>query len=272
MMSSASLTHTNGWQRWFQPSTKRRIEATRSPTLGKLPRRIAWRVMIAKNTSTRFIQLAEVGVTCRWTLGCLASQALIVAWVWVPSLSSTRCSCRRGQALATSLRKARNSAWRCRSKHWSVTRPVATSNAANRVVVPCRTSSWVRRWGLPGRSGRLGAVRESAWIWRFSSTQTTMARSGGCRLQVQADDVADLGVQLGVGGELERLGPPGLEVMLAPHAGHGVVADPQLVGQQPGRPVGDPQVLGWRGQRGGQDLGAPLGADGLGPARAGLVV
>jgi hypothetical protein len=29
-------------------------------TLGKLPRRIAWRVRIAKNTSTRFIQLAEV--------------------------------------------------------------------------------------------------------------------------------------------------------------------------------------------------------------------
>ena len=63
----------------------------------------------------------------------------------------------------------------------STTLPVATSNAANRVVVPCRTSSWVRRSGLPGPSGRLGVVRERAWIWAFSSTQTTMARSGGSR-------------------------------------------------------------------------------------------
>jgi hypothetical protein len=37
MMSSASLTHTNGWQRSFQPSTKRRMAASRSATLGKLP-------------------------------------------------------------------------------------------------------------------------------------------------------------------------------------------------------------------------------------------
>src|SRR5206468_8880029 len=59
MMSSASLTQTKGWQRWFQASQKRPMAATRSATLGKLPRRIAWRVMIAKNTSTRFIQLAD---------------------------------------------------------------------------------------------------------------------------------------------------------------------------------------------------------------------
>ena len=84
MMSSASLTHTNGWLRWFQPLTKRRMAAIRSGTLAKFPRRIAWRVMIAKNTSTRFIQLAEVGVKCRWTRGCLASQALTLGWVWVP--------------------------------------------------------------------------------------------------------------------------------------------------------------------------------------------
>jgi hypothetical protein len=84
MMSSASLTHTNGWQRWFQPSTKWPMAAIRSGTLGKLPRRIAWRVMIEKNTSTRFIQLAEVGVKCQWILGWRASHALTAAWVWVP--------------------------------------------------------------------------------------------------------------------------------------------------------------------------------------------
>ena len=51
-----------------------------------------------------------------------------------------------------------------------------------------------------------------------------------------------------------------------------MVADPELVGQQPGGPVGDPEVLGrWR-QGGGQDLGAAVASDGLGAARAGLVV
>ena len=65
MLSPASLTHTNGWLRSFQPTTKRRMAATRAATLAKLSRRIAWRVMIAKNTSTRFIQLAEVEVKCR---------------------------------------------------------------------------------------------------------------------------------------------------------------------------------------------------------------
>jgi hypothetical protein len=49
-------------------------------------------------------------------------------------------------------------------------------------------------------------------------------------MQVQADDVADLGFQLRVGGELEGLGPPWLEVVLGPHPRHGVVADPQLLG------------------------------------------
>ena len=91
------------------------------------------------------------------------------------------------------------------------------------------------------------------------------------RVQVQPDDVADLGFQLRVGGELEGLGPPGLEVVVAPDAGHGVVTDAELVGQQLGRPVGDPQVLRRWGEGGSQDLGSTVGADGLGPARARLV-
>jgi len=59
--------------------------------------------------------------------------------------------------------------------------------------------------------------------------------------------------------------------VVAPDAGHGVVATAELGGQQPGRPVRDPEVLGWWGEGGGQDLGSPVGADGLGPARARLV-
>jgi len=59
-----------------RPSTKRRVAATRSPTLAKLPRRIARRVMMETNTSTRFIQLAEVGVKCRGTRGMLGEPGL----------------------------------------------------------------------------------------------------------------------------------------------------------------------------------------------------
>jgi hypothetical protein len=47
-MSSASLTRAIGWRRWFQPSQKRRIAVTRVGNARKLPRRIAWRVRIAK--------------------------------------------------------------------------------------------------------------------------------------------------------------------------------------------------------------------------------
>ena len=35
--------------------------------------------------------------------------------------------------------------------------------------------------GVPGSIGRIGAVRSSAWIWHFSSTHSTTARSGGLR-------------------------------------------------------------------------------------------
>jgi hypothetical protein len=47
-------------------------------------------------------------------------------------------------------------------------------------------------------------------------------------VQVQPDDVTDLVVEFPVGGELERLGLPGLEIVLGPHAGHRPVADSQL--------------------------------------------
>jgi hypothetical protein len=76
MISSASFTHTNGWQRSFRASMNRRIAVMRSSTLATSPHRMAWRVMIARNTSTRFIQLAEVGVKCRWILWWWATHAV----------------------------------------------------------------------------------------------------------------------------------------------------------------------------------------------------
>ena len=61
------------------------------------------------------------------------------------------------------------------------------------------------------------------------------------RRQVEADDVADLGLQLRVGAELERLEPVRLDSPLAPDAGDSRERDAELGGQEPGRPVRDPQ-------------------------------
>ena len=58
-------------------------------TLEKDPRRIAWRVMIPKNTSTRFAHEPEVGVKCSVILGFVASQRLMSSCLWVRALSST---------------------------------------------------------------------------------------------------------------------------------------------------------------------------------------
>ena len=65
----------NGWQRSFQPSMKRLIAVVSSLTLVKVPRRIACRVMIPKNTSTRFSQDPDVGVKCSVIRRCFASHA-----------------------------------------------------------------------------------------------------------------------------------------------------------------------------------------------------
>jgi hypothetical protein len=71
---------------------KVRITATSSLTLSKDPRRIAWWVMIPKNTSTRFSQEPEVGVKCRITRGFLASQELMSSCLWCGSCPRPRAA------------------------------------------------------------------------------------------------------------------------------------------------------------------------------------
>ena len=73
------------------------------------------------------------------------------------------------------------------------------------------------------------------------------------RVEVQAGDVADLGLQLRVGGELEALRPPRLQPPFAPHVRDLDVGDAQLGGQQPGRPVRHSQPLRRRLQGGQHD-------------------
>ena len=80
---SGSLVQVNGRQRSFQASMNRSMAAIRSATVGKLPRRSAWRVMIEKNASTRFSHDPEVGVKCSRTRGWRSSQARTTGCLWV---------------------------------------------------------------------------------------------------------------------------------------------------------------------------------------------
>jgi hypothetical protein len=63
-ISSAVLVQTKGWRRSFYPSMKTSMAAMRSFTLVKVPRRMPWRVMIPKSTSTRLSHDPEVGAKC----------------------------------------------------------------------------------------------------------------------------------------------------------------------------------------------------------------
>ena len=82
--SSASRVHSNGSQRSFHASMKRRIASTSPLVLEKLPRRIACLVMIPKKISTMFSQLAPVGVKWRWIRGCRSSHSRTTGWLCVP--------------------------------------------------------------------------------------------------------------------------------------------------------------------------------------------
>ena len=62
---------------------KRVIAPMRSVTELKLPRRMAWRVMMPKKISTMFIQDPDVGVKCMVMRGFRASQALTLGCLWV---------------------------------------------------------------------------------------------------------------------------------------------------------------------------------------------
>src|SRR5215211_3337991 len=84
-----------------------------------------------------------------------------------------------GTALSIVVKNRLNSTARCRRCSWPITVPSATLNAANKLVIPCRASSWGRRSGIPGIIGSTGCERSNTWIWAFSSTHNTTALSGG---------------------------------------------------------------------------------------------
>jgi hypothetical protein len=68
-----------------------------------------------------------------------------------------------------------------RSMQVAITLQSSVLRAANNVVVPCRLQSCVIVWARPFFVGKPGWVRSRAWIWLFSSNDSTSACSGGFR-------------------------------------------------------------------------------------------
>jgi hypothetical protein len=71
-------------------------------------------------------------------------------------------------------------------------------------------------------------------------------------MQVEADDVGDLLLQLRIGAVLEAAGPMGLEIVIPPDPEHRGLADPDPLRDFPARPMR--LALGGTTQRGADDL------------------
>jgi hypothetical protein len=87
-------------------------------------------------------------------------------------------------------------------------------------------------------------------------------------VQVQPDHVADLGLQLRIGGELEPLGLPWPEVVLGPDPATVLWLTPSSLASSR-QDQWSRRGAQWRGQRRGQDLDPPVTAHGPGAATAG---
>ena len=111
-----------------------------------------------------------------------------------------------------------NSRWRWRCMQRPITVPSSTLSAANRVVVPCRLSSCVMVWQRPGLIGNPGWVRSSAWIWLFSSIDSTAAWAGG--VDIEPDDISQLGGKARIARALEGAQPMRLQFVRPPDALH----------------------------------------------------
>jgi hypothetical protein len=99
----------------------------------------------------------------------------------------------------------------------------------------------IQRSTLPAATGRRGWVGSRGLdLGLLVHTHHHRMRGG---IQVQPDHVTDSRLKLRIGGELERLRLPGLDIMLGPDPRDRAVADPQPCTQQPRGPVGHAQHL-----------------------------
>src|SRR5260370_26032261 len=110
-------------------------------------------------------------------------------------------------------------------------------------------------WHRRGLSGSPGSVRSSAWIWLFSSIDSTTAWAGGStpgsgrwagpRAGAEPDNVGQLGGKAGIARSLERAKPVRLKFVRPPDALHRAHRDADGLGHCPAGPVG--RLVRWRG-------------------------
>ena len=176
---SASLVQVNGRGWSFQLSMKAPMAAVSSLTEVKVPRRMAWRVMMRKKHSTRFSQEQLVGTKCRVIAGR-------------PGERSADYRRARGQRSRRTPRAGPGRA----GGGGLLQEAEGPAGGGGEQGVGDRAGGDLQGgeqgggsvpdvvMGLPfgdaGRIGRTGRVRSRAWIW-VSSTQTTTAFSGGAR-------------------------------------------------------------------------------------------
>ena len=164
-MSSADFVRLKGFGFWLRLSMRARISASGCLVEAWTPRCSRFRAGSANRRSTRLIREAGVGVkrTCR--CGRLAGRAPTAAVLRTAWLSMTmRTSDPSGTRASIPFGKSGHSSDRRRLRHLPMTKPTATSGAANGGVVPLRLRSRVRRSGMPGRSGGTGRVRPGTRI------------------------------------------------------------------------------------------------------------
>src|SRR3954453_20541146 len=98
-----------------------------------------WRGMIPNQGLIWLIHDEPTGVKWNLTRGFLAGQAFTSGVVWVARLSSTTWMSLPAWDFTAFFRNARKSAPSWVGLHSPSTSPVPTFDAANRLVVPCRT-------------------------------------------------------------------------------------------------------------------------------------
>src|SRR5436305_8767806 len=88
-------------------------------------------------------------------------------------------------------------------------------------------------WQRPGLIGSPGWVRSSAWIWLFSSIDSTTAWA-----DVEPDDISQLGGKAGIARALEGAQPVRLQLVRPPDVLHGTHRNSDRLGHRPAGPVG----------------------------------
>ena len=196
---------------------------------------MACAVKSANHRSTRLSHEALVGVKCTWNRGCAfepsANARVLVGPVVVADeveLSAAVSAVEgREEVDELEMRMLREAAT-VNSSARHLQRGEQAGGAVAFVVM-----SHARRQAWAQRQHRLSPIQGLDLRLLVHAQDQGALR----RVQVQADDVGHLGLELGVGTELERRGSMRLQIVRLPDAMHARGADAHLLGQPPRTPV-----------------------------------